>query len=767
MGLDRRTFLQQAGLTLFTWGATEAGISILANNEPLAASIKNYQQTLAQPTNRKLALLVGINRYPHHDDLAGCLMDVELQRELLIHRFGFNPSDILVLSNRQATRANIETAFVEHLTEQAQPDDVVLFHFSGYGSQIKMPLVSDIQAGKETDGSVAFRVENSFVPVDGLSSAKKNLLANSILQETLLVLAQSLSTSKYTFVLDTCFNTTPHRHHGSFRVRSIPQIAENANSQELDFLAQLRSKIAGKGLKLSRRISSLPGIVLSATSNNQVAVEREWDGLSAGLFTQALTQHLWHLTPSSKVQVVLSRTAETVEQVMGRQQQPTLNNPDKTAIAYYLAISDAPNAVGIVSKVNKNSAEIKLLGLPANILVGYGINSCLSLVSSIEDYSPQLQIKSKEGLISKTQLLSSTTAEPLIGQLVCESIRILARDLSLNLALDDDLQRIERVDATSALASISAINSVVVSKEQNADCLLGKVVSEAASESITPDSETENPSFSYGLYTAGGNLIGQTTGLEEAVKIAIDRLQPQFNNLLAAKWLELTNNEFSSRLKANVTLMVGDKKHSASWQRATFLARKQQISPTKKSIFSTGNVNADPSNNFPLIVKGTEIKLVLGNMDDRQLYAVILATDSDSNIYALYTPTKSSSEEAEAHLENIAIAAGDELIIPSTENYWKWKVPESPGINSLYVVMALQPFEETLKAFATQQNFKLDQQQVLNVINPMVVMNALMQDLHNASSVASELLPNEDAYALNIDSWVTLNFVYEVINSEQ
>lgn len=176
MGLDRRTFLQQAGLTLFTWGATEAGISVLANNEPLAASIKNYQQTLAQPTNRKLALLVGINRYPHHDDLAGCLMDVELQRELLIHRFGFNPSDILVLSDRQATRANIETAFVEHLTEQAQPDDVVLFHFSGYGSQIKMPLVSDIQAGKETDDSVAFRLENSFVPVDGLSSAKKTCL---------------------------------------------------------------------------------------------------------------------------------------------------------------------------------------------------------------------------------------------------------------------------------------------------------------------------------------------------------------------------------------------------------------------------------------------------------------------------------------------------------------------------------------------------------------------------------------------------------------
>ncbi len=581
MGLDRRTFLQQAGLTLLTWGATEAGISILANNESLAASIKNYQQTLAQPTNRKLALLVGINRYPYHDDLAGCLMDVELQQELLIHRFGFNPKDILILSDRQATRANIETAFVEHLVEQAQPDDVVLFHFSGYGSQIKMPLASDIEATKETDIAPAFRVANSFVPADGLSSSKTNLFANSILQETLLMLAQSLSTSKCTFVLDTCFNTTPRSKHGSFRVRSIPQIAEHASSQELEFLAQLRHKFAVKGLKPSKRLSSLPGVVLSAASNNQVAVERQWDGLIAGLFTQALTQHLWHLAPRSKVQVALSRTAETVEQVMGRQQQPTLNNPDKTAIAYYLAISDAPNAVGIVSKVNKNTVETKLLGLPANILVSYGVNSCLSLLSPLEDYSPQLQVKSKEGLISRTQLLPSAIIKPQVGQLVRESIRILERDLSLNLALDDDLERIERVDATSALANISAINSVVVSKEQNADCLLGKVTSEQPSESITTDSATEPISLSYGLYTAGGNLIGPTTGLEEAVKIAIGRLQPQFNNLLAAKWLKLTNNEFSSRLKANVTLTAGDEKQSTSWQRGTFLAANQHSDKMK------------------------------------------------------------------------------------------------------------------------------------------------------------------------------------------
>ncbi|MEO1802226.1 MAG: hypothetical protein AAFR62_17720 [Cyanobacteria bacterium J06629_2] len=42
-----------------------------------------------------------------------------------------------------------------------------------------------------------------------------------------------------------------------------------------------------------------------------------------------------------------------------------------------------------------------------------------------------------------------------------------------------------------------------------------------------------------------------------------------------------------------------------------------------------------------------------------------------------------------------------------------------------------------------------------------------MQDLHNTSAVADELLPGENVYALNVNSWATLKFVYEVTNSQQ
>ncbi|NEP15164.1 MAG: caspase family protein [Symploca sp. SIO2C1] len=39
--------------------------------------------------------------------LKGCINDVELQRHLFIHRFGFNPRDIYTLTDEQATRQEI------------------------------------------------------------------------------------------------------------------------------------------------------------------------------------------------------------------------------------------------------------------------------------------------------------------------------------------------------------------------------------------------------------------------------------------------------------------------------------------------------------------------------------------------------------------------------------------------------------------------------------------------------------------------------------
>ncbi|HAA29179.1 MAG TPA: peptidase C14, partial [Cyanobacteria bacterium UBA8553] len=78
MGLKRRTFLQQTGLVLAALGVSETVLSLLGEKSLAVPLLERYFQVLAQPTGRKLALLVGINQYPHSTALAGCVTDVEL-----------------------------------------------------------------------------------------------------------------------------------------------------------------------------------------------------------------------------------------------------------------------------------------------------------------------------------------------------------------------------------------------------------------------------------------------------------------------------------------------------------------------------------------------------------------------------------------------------------------------------------------------------------------------------------------------------------------
>ena len=199
MGLNRRNFLQKAGLGLAALGVSETVLSLLGDHSLAVPLLDRYFQVLAQPSGRKLALLVGINKYPGNISLAGCLTDVELQKELLIHRFGFKAGDILTLTDSQANREDIETAFVEHLTKQAKAGDVVVFHFSGYGSRL--------QKIDESAPNNPPSIQNSWVPVDGALPTKSGQLANYLLEETLVLLLRSLATDQVITVLDTSYTS--------------------------------------------------------------------------------------------------------------------------------------------------------------------------------------------------------------------------------------------------------------------------------------------------------------------------------------------------------------------------------------------------------------------------------------------------------------------------------------------------------------------------------------------------------------------------------
>jgi hypothetical protein len=185
--INRRHFLQFAG----------AGLATLGINQWLQQQSIHYARVLAQNTPRNLAFLVGINRNddPRWPLLMGAENDVNLQRELLIHRFGFKESDVVTLLGSEATRSKILQTFKTHLIQQAKPGDVVVFHFSGHGSQV---ADLDKVLGDQVSTLVA---ADSRLP-SGYPKSGGDV--EDITGHTLGLLMRSLDTENATFVLDCC-----------------------------------------------------------------------------------------------------------------------------------------------------------------------------------------------------------------------------------------------------------------------------------------------------------------------------------------------------------------------------------------------------------------------------------------------------------------------------------------------------------------------------------------------------------------------------------
>jgi metacaspase-1 len=94
------------------------------------------------------ALLVGLNSYPNPANaLRGCLNDVRQMHGVLKAHFGFDESKgTLLLTDSSATTTAIKNGLA-WLVAGARAGDVLVFHYSGHGSQ-----VPDRHGDERTDG---------------------------------------------------------------------------------------------------------------------------------------------------------------------------------------------------------------------------------------------------------------------------------------------------------------------------------------------------------------------------------------------------------------------------------------------------------------------------------------------------------------------------------------------------------------------------------------------------------------------------------------
>ncbi|HEY9804224.1 MAG TPA: caspase family protein, partial [Leptolyngbyaceae cyanobacterium] len=676
-----------------------------------------YYQALAQPTPRKLALLIGINQYRKSSSLSGCLTDVELQKELLVHRFGFQASDILTLTEEQASREFIEAAFLDHLVKQAKPGDVVVFHFSGYGTQLP---------------GESKTLQNALVTTDENQAPPDSLIANYLLEDTLLQLLRSLPTDHVTAVLDTSYSLKSITQPTGLRIRARQESAETQlATAELDFLKQIKTQNPELNAP----------VVISATSQpQQAAREVLMSGFSAGLFTYALTQQLWESTPATAIQVSLVQVASSTQQ-LGSKQQPGLlskkkNQPGVVTVENLLT-DNRTGGEGAVLAIEEDgkTAQLWLGGLPPQVLEYYGVSSRFSLATGT-----QLVLRSRTGLTAKAQVLKVADTTPLqVGEIIQETARVLPRNINLILGLDTRLERIERVDATSAFAGIAHV-STVVATEQPADYLFGKL--------------PQTPSR-YGLFTLGGELIPNTDGgVGEAVKVAAQRLSEKLSTLLAAKLWRLTQNQGSSRLPVKVTLEIVSSISPRVVMQQTVRHLNNETT-YKKSLIN------------PVIPVGSKIQYRVQNLGDRPIYFILLGLRNNRTAIAFYpwqTPQEPNQPDNQPQLQQVIIAPNETITLPQTTPASGWVISEPAYAYQHQLIFSTAPFNTTLDTLEKAKYSAGDQQPIATIVNPLDVGQALLQDLHNSSDIKAEINGTAtDSYILDVNNWASFNFCFQVM----
>ncbi|MEY3403119.1 MAG: hypothetical protein RLZZ86_2735, partial [Cyanobacteriota bacterium] len=664
--------------------------------------------------------------------LAGCVTDVELQRELLINRFGFPAADILTLTDKQATKDLITAAFVDHLSQQVKPEDVVIFHFSGYGTRVK----TNDQIPDFFKKSGIYRtgiLQNAILPVDENNLGDEKSV-NYLLEETLLLLLQSLPTNQVIAVLDTSYYHPSELKSTGLQIRSRPELLSLISAtEELEFLSQLKNQKSPINNALIFKATSEP---------NQQAGELLLPGWSAGLFTYALTQYLWETTPQKTIQVLLSHVGSSIYKLGGKQQPSLLStrkNPENAVITDYFPINNS-RGVGIIKAIEDDGKTIKLWlgGLPPLVLANYGVNSRLTLETGEE-----LIIKSRTGLIAKAQV-DKEIIKLALGQIVQESVRALPRNTHLNMALDQGLERIERVDATSAFSGINNVANIVTSTE-TADYVFGKV--------------SQIPSR-YGVFSLGGELITNTVGeIGEAVKVAVQRLTPKFSTLLASKLWQLTENEGTSRLPVRATLEVVN----------NILPRILMVRETVETA-NSDKTYPRPSYSptaIPTISVGSLVQYRIENLSDRPVYLILVALNNNQSAFAFYPWQVFPETDISPHkpqLTEILIPPGKTVKIPDNQPIPGWLVPTLSTFCQHQIIISTTPFKETLIALATAKYPTTDQQAISPLVNPLKVAQALLQDLHNSSKVKDDInLTTSDAYILDVNNWASLNFSFQVV----
>lgn len=653
---NRRRVLQAAGATmaalgwnqLDVWRQGEAAHRVLAQNAP-----------------RKLALLVGINEYPASTGQAplnGCVNDVEMQYYLLVHRFGFSPNDIVKLTDGQATRDRILSTFDSHLIQQAKPGDVVVFHFSGHGSQVLDPDRDN------PDG-----LNSTLVPVDSpLPPINQGGAVRDITGHTLFLLMSAIQTDNLTVILDSCYSGGGTR--GNFKVRSRsggPQL--EMSQEERDYQQQLlaRMNMTPEEFIQKRRAGIAKGVAIASTQRGQLAADAAFDDFYAGAFTYTFTQYLWQQAGNEPFSQAIPNVARSTHEISFTAQLPQLEvapNSQGSQKSVFFVQKQAPPAEAVITQVNGDQAEVWFGGLNPDSLVAFRQGAILSAVDQSGNEQGLVQLDSRNGLVGRGQLLNEV--QP--GSLLQERARGIPPNVTLQIGLHESLG----TDYSAAQQALRALPRIEPKSLQSGEVqyIFGKMTAD-----LPPFPGSYRPTMnSFGLFSPGLEPLPDSFGIAgEPVTDAVNRLQAKLRSLLAARLVKLTLNTNSSRLNLSVEL----KPQSGGSLLASAITTRSASSSSP----------AIPG--IARIPVNTSLRFEIRNREARDLYLSVLVIDAAGELTVIY-PVQWNGGDA-----TMLLPAQQTLLIPDPSRDAFQLVTQPPtGLTEVLVLASNSPLTSALLA---------------------------------------------------------------------
>jgi hypothetical protein len=236
----------------------------------------------------KYAMLVGINKYPGNA-LNGCVNDVTNLREMLVNNFGFVADNVVMLTDEQATRANI-LAHLDEFASKLKRDDLFVFAYSGHGTLFP-DAYSEEQDETESlhfnpdprnDNKPFFedgKYDAAICPVDSRDTSSGKPWHNLILDDELYARFSKFAAAGafVNYLTDSCFSGTQGRD--LFKTRAM---------KLSDAIGVPAAQIARPATQHRAAPRDLGGRYLVLSSSNSLQPSSEWrddNGNPCGLFS--------------------------------------------------------------------------------------------------------------------------------------------------------------------------------------------------------------------------------------------------------------------------------------------------------------------------------------------------------------------------------------------------------------------------------------------------------------------------------------------------